>query len=91
MAVTILVMPLAVLIHRSAAKKADGSHFGSGVRVIQLIGAGTLLPSIVILALEGLIDGAAVAALVGAFVGYLFSNIADFDRRRGQGGGDRAE
>jgi hypothetical protein len=28
-----------------------------------------------------MIDGATVAALIGAFVGYAFSGLADFDRR----------
>ena len=54
---------------------------GLGVRVIQLLAAATFGPTVIVLALERVIDGSTVAALMGAFVGYLFSNIAEFDRR----------
>lgn len=82
LAATMLIVPLAVLIQRSIAKTKEGAHFGMGVRITQLIAACNLPPAIIILAMEGLLDGSAVAALGGALVGYLFSGIADFDRRK---------
>jgi len=48
-----------------------------GVRAIQFLAVATFAPVVVILALEKIIDGGTVSALVG----YLFSNIAEFDRR----------
>ena len=82
LAVSMLIVPLAVLIHRSIARKADGSHFGAGVRIIQLIGVCNLPPALIILGMEGLLDASAMAALGGAIVGYLFSGLAEFDRRK---------
>jgi len=85
LALAIIINPIALLIYRSKAKRADGKSFGLGVRVVQYTGATTLPPMVIILALEGLIDSSTVAALVGAFVGYLFSGLAEFDRRKSEG------
>jgi hypothetical protein len=82
LAATMLIVPLAVLIQRSIAKKSDGAHFGMGVRITQLIGVCNVLPALIILGMEGLLDGSAMAALGGALVGYLFSGLAEFDRRK---------
>ncbi len=79
----IFTAPIALLVHRTIAKKDDGSHFGIGVRVIQFLGVAMLVPAVTLLALERLISGEVVATLFGAFVGYLFSNIGDFDNFRG--------
>jgi hypothetical protein len=54
---------------------------GIGVRVIQFLAVAAFASIIVIVALEKVIDGSAVAALIGTLVGYLFANIAEFDRR----------
>jgi hypothetical protein len=82
LAISILSGPLALLWHRSIAKKADGGSFGIGVRTVQFIGAITVPQAVVILALEGLLDGGTVAALVGTLVGYLFAGLTEFDRRK---------
>ena len=82
LALTMLIVPLAVLVHRSIARNKEGAHFGLGVRITQLIAACNLPPMLLILAMEGLIDTSAIAALAGAFAGYLFSGIAEFERRK---------
>lgn len=76
------IVPLAVLIQRSIARNKEGAHFGLGVRITQLIGVCNMPPALIILGLEGLLDRSALAALGGALVGYLFSGLADFDRRK---------
>ena len=78
--------PTVFLIHRTFAKKSDGSHFGIGVRAVQFLGVAMLLPAVTLLAMEHLISGEVVATLLGAFIGYLFSNIGDFDK---SGGGSK--
>jgi hypothetical protein len=70
---------IAVIVERTISKK------GIGVRTIQFLGVATFVPLILILALERILDGNVISALVGAFVGYLFSRIADFENR---GNGD---
>ncbi|WP_170304672.1 hypothetical protein [Croceicoccus estronivorus] len=40
------------------------------------------MPAIIVLAMEKIIDGAAVAALIGGVVGYLFANISEYDRTK---------
>jgi hypothetical protein len=72
-AVTILVAVGGSLWHRVKTGK------GMGVRVIQFVAASSVVPGMVILAIEGKLDGSTTAALMGAFVGYLFSSIAKFD------------
>lgn len=74
-ATTIPVAVLGLIVNRICSAK------GIGVRAIQFLAVATFIPTILILALEGILDGSTVSALVGAFVGYLFSNIAEFDRR----------
>lgn len=74
-AATLPLAVLAVVVDRWRTQK------GLGVRAIQFLAVASFVPGIVILGLEQIIDGSTVAALVGAFVGYLFSNIGEFDRR----------
>jgi hypothetical protein len=58
------------------------SQKGLGVRAIQMLAVAMFMPTIIVLSMERLIDGSAVAALVGAVVGYLFANISEFDRSK---------
>jgi hypothetical protein len=58
--------------------------YGLGVRASQFLAVATFPPIIIVLAMERIIDGSTVAALVGAFLGYLFSNISDFNRKRAE-------
>jgi hypothetical protein len=74
LAVAIPLSILGVIVHRLVSKK------GVGVRVIQFVGASSLVPGVVILALADKLDSTN-AAIFGAFAGYLFSNIASFDHR----------
>ena len=70
------VFPIAVLgvvINRCITKKAFG------VRVVQFLGIIFLIPVIAILALEDVLTGEPVAALLGGLIGYLFGNISNFD------------
>jgi len=67
---------VAVIINRLHYRR------GIGVRIIQFTVASTTLPSIVLLVMGGLIQGETSAALIGAFIGYLFANIGNFDSRR---------
>lgn len=75
-ALTIPIALIAIVSERIWTRK------GIGVRTIQFAAVVTFVPLVLILALERILDGNVVSALVGAFVGYLFSNIGDFDRRR---------
>ena len=59
-----------------------------GVRAIQTLSVATFMPAVIVLAMEKIIDGAAVAALIGGVIGYLFANISDFDRNRSGGSTD---
>ena len=55
---------------------------GIGVRTIQFIGISTISPLVLILGLEGILEKSAIAALLGALVGYLFSHIGEHDKRK---------
>lgn len=81
-AASMILVPIAFICHRTRITKADGTHYGDGVRVIQILGI-TILPQlIVLLALENKIDGGTVSALIGTAVGFIFGGLADFDRKR---------
>ncbi|WP_374763393.1 hypothetical protein [Yunchengibacter salinarum] len=71
------VFPLvvvAVIINRLSSGK------GIGVRVVQFTAAAMVIPGVVILATGGFIGGETSAALIGAFIGYLFANIGNFEK-----------
>ncbi len=71
------VFPLvifAVIVNRWLTEK------GIGVRVVQFSAAAMVIPGVVILATGGYIGGETSAALIGAFIGYLFANIGNFDK-----------
>ncbi len=53
-----------------------------GVRSIQFLAIVVVLPVVLILALEGILERSAVGALIGALVGYLFTNIGKYDERK---------
>ena len=79
--VAIATMPIAIvaiIVERIARDR------GIGVRVIQFLGICLLLPLTIILAIEGILERSAVGALVGAIAGYLFANIGEYDKKRGQ-------
>lgn len=67
-----------VLWQRIASKK------GLSVRSIQFLALVTLVPIMLILALEGILERSAVGALIGALIGYLFTNIGKYDQRLGE-------
>jgi hypothetical protein len=72
-AVTVPVGLLAIIINRIWLRKS------LTVRTIQLVSLIVVLPLMTILSLEKILDGSAIAALLGALVGYLFSNIGRYD------------
>ena len=74
-AITMPVAVIAIIVHRIWL------GMGIGVRAIQFVSASLLVPLILILALQGILEKNAVGALVGAFAGYLFSNIGKYDER----------
>ena len=55
---------------------------GIGVRAIQFLAIGIIPVVVLILGLEGILEKGAIGALLGALVGYLFSNIGQYDKRK---------
>jgi uncharacterized membrane protein len=53
---------------------------GLGVRAIQYLAVSLGIPVIVLLAMEGILDGAVVGTLLGGVFGYLLSNISNYDK-----------
>lgn len=64
-----------LILHRIKTDK------GIGVRVIQFICVIMTIPGIMLLALEKILDGQTVAALMGGLLGYLLSGISNFDNK----------
>jgi hypothetical protein len=73
---SIPIAVVAVIIHRIERQ------LGIGVRAIQYMALAIIVPLVLILALEGILERSAVGALIGALVGYLFSNIGKYDERK---------
>lgn len=66
---------ITILLNRWQLKK------GIGVRAIQRLGVGLVVPGALILALAGKVGGEAAIAILGALAGYLLASIAKFDER----------
>lgn len=66
-ALTIPISLVAVTWHRVK------TGLGMGVRSLQYLALGVVLPIVLILGLEGILDTGAISTLLGAVVGYLFS------------------
>jgi hypothetical protein len=63
-----------------------GMRQGIGSRTIKFAGAIMLVPVILILALEGVLEPAALGTVIGAVIGYLLSGISELMTRANQGG-----
>lgn len=71
----IFAVPVLVVLQRLFAGK------GIGVRSIQFVAVATVVPAVVILAMQGLMQGETVAAILAGLVGYLLGNVSKFDDR----------
>lgn len=67
--------------HRITTKRAIGA------RAIQFMAVVLLIPAIIVLALEKVLDGQTVGTLIGGLTGYLLSGIANYDRPGGSDAG----
>jgi 4-amino-4-deoxy-L-arabinose transferase-like glycosyltransferase len=70
--ITILAGPICVIVERIMSKK------GIGARAIQFCAVVMLIPTIILLALEKVLDTATVGTLVGALTGYLLSGVGEY-------------
>ena len=73
--VAIAMLPvgfIGFMLHRIGARKPIGA------RSIQFLGVVFLLPVILILALEKILDSTTIGTLIGALIGYLLSGIASY-------------
>ena len=76
----LIVISLVILRLAWKRTKNDGETIlggGIGIRLIQFLAVGLLIPSIVILALEGFLDKSVLGTLLGTIIGYVLSNIGD--------------
>jgi hypothetical protein len=73
---TLLVGVAGLVINRIVTKK------GIGARVIQFVVALSILPTIIILALQKVLDGATIGTLIGGLLGYVLSGLSKFDEGR---------
>ena len=55
---------------------------GLSVRSIQFLALGVLIPVVLILALEGILERSAVGALFGTLIGYIFANIGKYEESK---------
>ena len=78
--IAVAVIPLAVagvVLERVMIRRSIG------VRTIQFTGIPIISSLVLILGLEGILEKSAIGALLGALVGYLFANIGQYDKRKG--------
>lgn len=55
---------------------------GIGARVIQFTTIALLVPSLIILSLEGILQGETIATIIGGLIGYVLSGISDYDKEK---------
>ena len=68
-AITMLFVPAQIIQHRLSANKAIGT------RAIQFTAVGMLIPCILILALENLLEPSTLGVLLAALIGYMLSGV----------------
>jgi len=71
------MLPLGLVILMSVRLYLQKSSIGA--RVVQFITVIMLIPTILILALEGILDDTTVGTLLGGFAGYVLSGLSNFD------------
>lgn len=64
--------PIILLAERLIADR------GMGARVIQFLAVAMLIPTILILSLEKILEPSTIGTLIGALTGYLLSGIGDY-------------
>jgi hypothetical protein len=72
-AIAILIGPIAVIFERLRSGR------GIGARSIQFAAVAMLIPTILIVALEKLIDGSTLGTLIGGLIGYLLSGVGTYE------------
>jgi len=77
----VLAGPVGVLVERLWRDKSIGA------RSIQFCAVVMLVPTIIILSLEGVLEPATTGTLIGALTGYLLSGIGDYQPRKRQESG----
>ena len=73
MGVIMIIVLLGILIRTMFQNK------GIGARVIQFISISFLIPTVIILAIEGILSGETVGTLLGGIAGYVLSGISNYD------------
>ncbi len=68
----IVATPILMLAERLIADR------GMGARVIQFLAVAMLIPTILLLSLEKILEPATVGTLIGALTGYLLSGVGDY-------------
>ena len=69
-------MPFFVIFHRIWTNK------GIGARSIQFFAVGMLVPAVLILSLEHIIDSATTGTIIGAMAGFLLAGVGEFNKER---------
>jgi hypothetical protein len=54
---------------------------GMGIRTIQFLAIILVIPLLLVLALEGLIERSALGALIGTLLGFIFSKIGEAEKK----------
>lgn len=75
MGAAVFAVPILLVVQRIISGK------GIGVRAIQFVAVATVVPAVVVLAMQGLMQGETVAAILSGLIGYLLGNVSKFDDR----------
>lgn len=75
MGAAVFAVPVLLVLQRIISGK------GIGVRAIQFVAVATVVPAVVVLAMQGLMQGETVAAILSGLIGYLLGNVSKFDDR----------
>lgn len=58
------------------------SRKGLGVRTIQILSILLVVPTLIVLSVEGKVEGESIMALLGTIVGFTLSGLSSFDFRK---------
>lgn len=85
LALLIIIAPIGFYCFYKDRKNEAGNPMGVGARAIQLLAVVMIIPAVLILALERILEGAVVGTLIGTLAGFILSNVGEFKNSRKSG------
>lgn len=76
-----LVVVVGIFIRSLRRTNASLKPSGIGARVIQFTCVSLIIPAIIILGIERILEGETIATIIGGLIGYVLSGVGNYESR----------